>query len=120
VRRFRNLHLQSDRLIMFPAALTIRHTIDETSPLWGLTAADLEKSDTRILASVVCIDTVIPAPVQSQQDYTWRQIHFGHRFVEIYADLDDHSMSVDYALFHEIEPSTKPPQGRSHPRPSPK
>jgi inward rectifier potassium channel len=105
MRRFYPLSLQFDRLITFPAALTIRHIIDEKSPLYGLTAHDLEKCDARILTSIVCIDTVIPAPVQSQQDYTWRDIHFGMRFVEIYTDIDDHSMTVDYGLLHEIEPA---------------
>ena len=37
VRRFYPLRLQFDHLINFPAALTLRHVIDETSPLFGLT-----------------------------------------------------------------------------------
>jgi len=103
MRRFYALPLQFDRLITFPVAITIRHIIDEKSPLYGLTAEDLKASDARVLASIVCIDTVIPAPIQSQQDYTWRDIHFGHRFVEIYTDLDDNKFTVDYGLLHEIE-----------------
>jgi inward rectifier potassium channel len=106
MRRFYALPLQFERLITFPVAVTIRHIIDEKSPLHGMTAADLEKCDARILTSIVCIDTVIPAPVQSQQDYTWRDIQFGHRFVEIYADLDDHHISVDYGRLHETEEVT--------------
>jgi inward rectifier potassium channel len=104
MRRFYPLALQFDRLITFPVALTIRHIIDEKSPLFGLTPEDLKKCDARVLASIVCIDTVIPAPVQSQQDYMWHDIHFGMRFVEIYTDIDDHSMAVDYGRLDEIEP----------------
>ncbi len=104
MRRFYPLKLQFDRLITFPVALTIRHIIDESSPLYGMSIKDLEKSDVRILASVVCIDTVIPASVQSHRHYTWRNIHFDHRFVEIYTDLDDHRIAVDYGLLHEVEP----------------
>jgi len=103
IRRFYTLPLQFDRLITFPVAVTIRHIIDEESPLYGLRLEDLEKSDTRILASIVCIDTVIPAPVQSQWDYTWRDIRYGHRFVEIYADIDDNRFTVDYGRLHETE-----------------
>jgi inward rectifier potassium channel len=106
MRRFYALPLQFDRLITFPVALTIRHIIDERSPLHGLTAADLEQCDARVLASIVCIDTVIPAPVQSQRDYTWKDIRFGHRFVEIYTDLDDHRMAVDYGRLHDTEEVT--------------
>jgi inward rectifier potassium channel len=103
MRRFYSLPLQFERLIAFPVAVTIRHIIDESSPLHGLTREDMEKCDGRILTSIVCIDTVISAPVQSQYDYTWRDIRFGHRFVEIYTDLDDHSFAVDYGRLHDTE-----------------
>ncbi|HUB66306.1 MAG TPA: ion channel [Candidatus Methylacidiphilales bacterium] len=103
MRRFYPLTLQFDRVIAFPVALTIRHIIDAKSPLHGLTAEDLKESDARIFASVVCIDTVISSSIQSQQDYTWRDIHFGKRFVEIYNDLDATTMTVDYGRLHDIE-----------------
>ena len=102
-RRFYPLALQFERLIAFPVALTIRHIIDEKSPLHGMSEADLLKCDARILASIVCIDSVIPAPVQSQQDYIASDILFGKRFVEIYADLDGNRMSVDYGRLHDVE-----------------
>lgn len=103
VRRFYPLALQFDRLIAFPVALTVRHIIDEKSPLHGMTAADLQGCDARILASIVCIDSVIPAPVQSQQDYVWSDVLFNKRFVEIYADVDSNRMTVDYGRLHDVE-----------------
>jgi inward rectifier potassium channel len=103
MRRFYALPLQFERLIAFPVALTIRHIIDEKSPLYGMTAADLQKHDARILASIVCIDSVIPAPVQSQQDYIWSDVLFGKRFVEIYSDVDGTRMTVDYGRLHDVE-----------------
>ena len=105
MRRFHNLALQVDRVIIFPAALTIRHTIDAKSPLYGMSPADYEHSDLRVFASVVGIDTVLAAPVQSSRDYTWRQIRFGHRFVEIYNDIDSNRYSVDYGRLHDTEPA---------------
>jgi len=69
VRRFRFLKLEFDHLIAFPAVLTIRHRIDEESPLFGMTAEDFQQQDIRILASIVGVDTVIVAPVQSFKDY---------------------------------------------------
>jgi inward rectifier potassium channel len=103
VRRFYPLKLDFDRLIAFPAALTIRHRIDETSPLYSLTAEDLKKNDTRILASIVCVDTVIPAPVQSQVDYSYEEILWNRRFVEIYTEHGSGRFSVDYGRFHDTE-----------------
>ena len=85
-RYFYNLKLQFDRLPSFPAALTLRHVIDENSPLYGATPESLEESRVVIIASVVGIDPVIAAAVQTQQDYTWQDIRFNERFVEIYTD----------------------------------
>lgn len=104
VRRFYALKLHFDRLIMFPAALTLRHTIDERSPLHGITPELLESSNTRLMASVVCVETVIPAAVQSQHGYSWRDVRFGERFVEIYTELGESRLSVDYGRIHETEP----------------
>ncbi|MGI8890940.1 MAG: ion channel [Chthoniobacterales bacterium] len=103
-RYFYNLKLQFDRMPTFPAALTLRHVIDENSPLYGVTAELLEKSRAVIIASVVGIDPVIPASVQTQQDYTWNEVHFDQRFVEMYTDHGDGRLTVDYARLHDLEP----------------
>ena len=50
-------------MIAFPVVLTLRHVIDESSPLYGMTSEDLRKSDVRLMASIVCIDTVISAVI---------------------------------------------------------
>jgi inward rectifier potassium channel len=103
VRRFYPLRLQFDRMISFPVALTLRHVIDESSPLYGLNSEDLKNSDTRLMASIVCIDTVIPAPVQSATDYTYDDILWNRRFVEIYTETDDGRLTVDYGRIHDTE-----------------
>ena len=103
-RHFYNLKLQFDRLPSFPAALTLRHVIDEHSPLYGATPQTLEAGRVVLIASVVGIDPVIPAAVQTQQDYTWRDLRFGERFVEIYTDNGDGKLTVDYGRLHETEP----------------
>jgi inward rectifier potassium channel len=104
-RRFYTLKLDFDRLIVFPAALTLRHTIDETSPLYGATPESLRASDSHLVASIVCIETVIPAAVQTQHDYSWRDVRFNQRFVEIYTDRDEGQITVDYGRLHDTEPA---------------
>ncbi len=103
VRRFYPLKLQFNRIISFPVALTLRHVIDDTSPLYGMSREDLAKSDTRLMTSVVCIDTVIPAPVQSATDYTYNDICWNRRFVEIWTETPDGRLTVDYGRFHDTE-----------------
>jgi inward rectifier potassium channel len=101
VRRFYPLRLQFDHLISFPAALTLRHVIDETSPLFGLNSEDLKLTDSRMLVSIVCVDPVIQAPVQSQTEYVHEQIAWNRRFAEIYTEDAAGRYTVDYSKFDE-------------------
>ena len=102
-RHFYVLKLHFDRLTVFPAALTLRHTIDETSPLFGATPESLESSRVLFIVSVVGIDPVIAAAVQTQKDYSWRDVQFGHRFVEIYTEHGGGRLTVDYGRLHDTE-----------------
>jgi len=103
VRRFRSLKLEFDHLITFPAVITVRHRIDETSPLFGMTPEDFQQQDVRIIASIVGVDTVIVAPVQSFGDYNYEQIEWHRRFVEIYDQNEEGEWTVDYARIDETE-----------------
>lgn len=103
MRRFYELPLLVQRVILFPAAMMVRHVIDERSPLYGCTPESLERDDARFMASVVCVDAVVPAAVQSHQDYRWPDVRFGERFVEIYTE-EGERLVVDYALLHDTEP----------------
>lgn len=104
VRHFHHLKLEFEHLIAFPAALTLRHPIDQSSPLYGMHAEDLQRTDSRLVVSIVCIDTVIQAPVQSAQDYTPKEVLWDRRFVEIYQEEANGRLTVDYGKFHDTEP----------------
>jgi inward rectifier potassium channel len=108
VARFYPLQLQFDRIITFPAALTVRHVVDESSPIYGATPEILESWKARFTASVVCVDTVVAASVQSRQHYSWHDVRFGERFVEIYTEAGAGRYVVDYGRLHdtEIPPAT--------------
>jgi len=101
IRPFYPLRLQYDHLITFPAALTLRHVIDESSPLFGLTQQDLKLADSRMLASVICVDPIIQAPVQSLTEYVHDQIAWKRRFAEIYTEDSIGRYTVDYGKFHD-------------------
>src|SRR5213595_1495648 len=102
-RYFYVLKLHFDRLTVFPAALSLRHVIDEESPLHGATPQLLETGRAFLVASVVGIDPVIAASVQTQKDYSWRDIQFGRRFVEIYTEHGGGRLTVDYGRLHDTE-----------------
>jgi len=103
VRRFRSLKLEFDHLISFPVVLTARHRIDQESPLFGMTPEDFRQQDIRIMASIVGVDTVIVAPVQSFGDYNYDKIEWNRRFVEIYDENEKGQWTVDYGRIDETE-----------------
>jgi inward rectifier potassium channel len=103
VRRFRSLKLEFDHMISFPVVLTVRHRIDEKSPLFGMTPEDFQRQDIHIMASIVGVDTVIVAPVQSFGGYNYDKIEWNRRFVEIYDQNEEGQWTVDYARIDETE-----------------
>ena len=105
-RYFHELKLHFDQLTVFPAALTLRHEIDEKSPLHGATIESLETERALFFVSVVGIDPVIAAEVQTQRDYSWRDVEFGRRFAEIYRESKGEArrLTVDYGRLHDTEP----------------
>jgi len=107
IRRFYELKVYPDRMVSFPAALIIRHTIDEQSPLYGATLESLKKEDAFFVASTLSLELVMAAAVQSARDYAWDDIRFGERFVDVYTELEDGRLTVDYGRLHETEPIPK-------------
>jgi inward rectifier potassium channel len=105
-RHFYHLKLAFDRVPAWPAALTLRHTIDENSPLHGATIESLAQQRAVFIASIVGIDPIIAASVQTQQNYAAEHVRFGERFVEIYAENSNGTLTVDYGRLHDTEPLT--------------
>lgn len=103
IRRFYDLKVYPDRMVSFPAALIIRHTIDEQSPLHGVTAERLGREDAFFVASTLSLELVMAASVQSAQDYAAEDVRFGERFVDVYTELEDGRLTVDYGRLHETE-----------------
>src|SRR5437773_7567959 len=66
-RYFYVLKLHFDRLTVFPAALTLRHTIDDKSPLCGETFESLKARRALLIVSVVGIVAVLASSLQSHK-----------------------------------------------------
>jgi hypothetical protein len=54
-------------MVSFPAALIIRHTIDEQSALFGVTLERLEKEDAFFIASTLSLELVMAASTKQSQ-----------------------------------------------------
>ena len=120
LRRFHNLKLVRPHTPVFALTFTVMHVIDEASPLWGATNESLSAEDAELLLSVTGLEEITSQTVHARDAYEPEQIHFGHRYVDIFLD-DDAGRLIDYGNFHEIydprkaQGSALDPEGNSHP-----
>ncbi|XP_016323940.1 ATP-sensitive inward rectifier potassium channel 12-like [Sinocyclocheilus anshuiensis] len=89
----------TDRLFLV-SPLVIVHEIDEDSPLWGMSRADLESDDFEIVVILEGMVEATAMTTQARSSYLSREIIWGHRFEPvIFEDRDRYQ--VDYAHFHK-------------------
>ncbi|XP_030649858.1 ATP-sensitive inward rectifier potassium channel 12 isoform X2 [Chanos chanos] len=88
-----------DRLFLV-SPLIIVHEIDEDSPLYGMSRADLEMDDFEIVVILEGMVEATAMTTQARSSYLAREILWGHRFEPvIYEDRDRYQ--VDYGRFHK-------------------
>ncbi|XP_036408210.1 ATP-sensitive inward rectifier potassium channel 12-like isoform X4 [Megalops cyprinoides] len=96
----------TDRLFLV-SPLIIVHEIDEDSPLYNLSRADLETDDFEIVVILEGMVEATAMTTQARSSYLAREILWGHRFEPVvYEDRDRYQ--VDYGRFHSTyeAPST--------------
>ena len=104
----------------FSGSAHTRRVIDGAAGVpFGLTPQDFKLADSRMLTSVVCVDPVIQAPIQSQTEYLHDQIAWNRRFARSYSEDSVGRYTVDYSKFHTrkssplsivgVEPPPEPP-----------
>jgi inward rectifier potassium channel len=79
-RSFRVLNLERKGVYFFPLTWTIVHPIDQDSPLYGKTAADLERVQAEVLIMVKGYDDTFSQTVHARYSYRYDEIVWGARF----------------------------------------
>ncbi len=105
MRRFFDLKLERSRSPLFALSWTIMHKIDETSPLHGVSAADLQSGDMRIAVTLSGVDETFAAGVTARYTYACENVLFDRRFADIFAE-GEHARHLYIHLdrFHDLEP----------------
>lgn len=85
---------------MFPISAV--HKIDESSPLYSISAHDLIKSELEILVVFEGTIESTGQPVQVKSSYTAHEVLWGHRFVHMVEyKSSKQGFVVDYLKFDE-------------------
>ena len=100
-RRFYELPLVRNESPALALSWTLFHVLDEQSPLYGLTADDLDVAKASLVVVVSGYDVVAAQTVHARKSYDHPDIRFGHRYAEILGTAEDGRLRIDYARFHE-------------------
>lgn len=101
--RIHDLSLTRARTPLFALTWSLIHTIDERSPLYGVDAAQLAASRSRILVSVTGHDETVAASVYAGSNYDAADLVFDSRFADILSMTPEGERMVDLTRFHDIE-----------------
>ncbi|KAJ8366879.1 hypothetical protein AAFF_G00338470 [Aldrovandia affinis] len=84
--------------IFLLAPLIICHVIDRDSPLYDLSAAELQCSDLEVIVILEGVVETTGITTQARTSYVAEEIQWGHRFVPIVTE-EEGVYSVDYSKF---------------------
>jgi inward rectifier potassium channel len=101
LRRFYELALTRNESPALALSWTLFHTIDEESPLYGLTPGDLSVSKASLVVVVTGYDVVAAQTVHARKSYNHPDIRHGHRYADVIGVAEDGRVKIDYGRFHE-------------------
>ena len=105
VRKFYDLSLERTRVVFFPLSWTVVHPIDSTSPMWGLTHADLLKAEAELLVLLIGTDETVSQSVHSRSSYQASEIIWGAKFSNMFMRTEAEGIiGMNLSRIHEIEP----------------
>ncbi len=100
MRRLYDLKLLREEHPMFFLSWTLMHVIDENSPLWGVSAAQLSEQGASLVVTLTGSDEVTQQEARSRHIYNADEIRWNHDFQDM---LDKDSLGrdvVDYERIH--------------------
>jgi inward rectifier potassium channel len=103
-RRYYELSLDRSEHPMFMLSWSIFHTIDETSPLYRMTPADLAAADAALTLNVSGVDDNSAQYLYARKLYNHQDIRWKHRYRDITSFSEVGTLVIDYSVFHEIVP----------------
>jgi inward rectifier potassium channel len=103
-RRFEELKLVRARTSLFALSWTIMHPIDETSPLYGVSCAEMYDKQMEVVALLSGADATMAETIYARYSYGPDDIVRDHRFVDVLSVTAKGQRMVDLTRFHDTEP----------------
>ncbi len=103
MRRVYDLPLRRSTSPIFSMSWLATHTIDEASPLYGMTAENLAAYNFNLIVTFQGIDDRLAATVHTRYNYNPDDILFDRRFVDIIKFDEKGTRYLDFVPFHDTE-----------------
>lgn len=94
-RQYAPLSLERERVYFFPLTWTIVHPIDESSPLFAKTAADLSRLQAEVLILIKAFDDTFSQSVNSRYSYRFDEIEWDVKFAPAFHIDEQGEMVLD-------------------------
>ena len=92
-----------ERALSLTRSLTVMHTIDEKSPLYGVTPKALVESEAEFQILVVGLDDTTMQPVHAGHRWYADNVRWDARHVDILREEDATTLVLDLTKFHDLE-----------------
>lgn len=104
MRRFYDLQLVRSQSPIFALSWTVMHVINESSPLYQVTAKDLSECQAEIVITLTGIDDTVSQTIHARHSFVAAEIMWNMRFIDIISRTPDGGRVVDYTRFHDVKP----------------
>ena len=103
-RRFEPLKLERDKIYFLALTWTIVHPLDETSPLYGKTAQDLERLQAEFVILIKAFDDTFSQTVHSRYSYRYDELAWQAKFYPAFEinETGDMILNVDRVGSHAL------------------
>lgn len=103
-RRFHKLSLLVSESPLFVLSFVAAHIIDENSPLYGISLAEMQSAGYNFTVTLIGLDGQVSQTVHARRNYSAEAIVADARFADTLFRQEDGSFVLDYSNFHQVEP----------------
>ena len=106
MRQYYPLNLERPSVVFIPLSWTVVHPIEESSPLYGITPQELERSRGEFIVLLTGIDETSAETVHARSSYTSAEIVWNAKFANVFVPPKPGTpVTIDLKKFHDIEPA---------------
>ncbi len=103
-RDFYPLKLERDQVTFFPLTWTVVHPIDQESPLYGLSDADLHGLNAEFLVLLTGFDETFSQTVHVRSSYIAKEVVWNAKFTSVFnTEQKDGQVTIDVRKLNELE-----------------